>query len=332
MRTGTDNLITDIEGLLVGNAQDDHLKSGVTVLTSDKPFVAAVDVRGGAPGTRETDLLAPDKLVEAIDAIVLSGGSAFGLDAASGVTDALHASGRGFEVADVRVPLVSSAIIFDLINGGNKDWSVNPYRELGKAAFDNRSASFTLGSSGAGLGAKSADLKGGLGSASSLLSDGSLVGALVVVNPRGSVVVPGGGYFWAAPFEINGEFGNHGFCTSLPELQLHDPRLQNDSLANTTIAIVATDLSLTVAQAQRMAVAAQDGLARAIVPSHTPLDGDLVFGISTSQREMTNPISNQAELCHAAAVCLSRAVARAVYLATPAKGDLLPCWQQLYKT
>jgi len=306
-------------------------KSGVTVLTADKPFVAAVDVRGGAPGTRETDLLAPDKLVEAIDAIVLSGGSAFGLDAASGVMDALHRSGRGFEVADVRVPLVSSAIVFDLLNGGDKDWSANPYRQLGSEAFDSRGQAFALGSNGAGTGATTADLKGGLGSASTLLSDGGLVGALVVANPRGSVVTPGSGHFWAAAFEVGDEFGGFGMCTSPPDLMLHDPRLSSMPQSNTTIAIVATDLDLTVAQAQRMATAAHDGMARAILPSHTPLDGDLVFAVSTGERPVTSPVAAQAELCHAAAVCLSRAIARAVYLAEPAEGDLLPCWRQRYE-
>jgi len=331
VKAGPNNLITDIGGLLVGNAQSDVLKSGVTVLTADKPFVAAVDVRGGAPGTRETDLLAPDKLVEAIDAIVLSGGSAFGLDAASGVMDALHRSGRGFEVADVRVPLVSSAIVFDLLNGGDKDWSANPYRQLGSEAFDSRGQAFALGSNGAGTGATTADLKGGLGSASTLLSDGGLVGALVVANPRGSVVTPGSGHFWAAAFEVGDEFGGFGMCTSPPDLMLHDPRLSSMPQSNTTIAIVATDLDLTVAQAQRMATAAHDGMARAILPSHTPLDGDLVFAVSTGERPVTSPVAAQAELCHAAAVCLSRAIARAVYLAEPAEGDLLPCWRQRYE-
>lgn len=330
MKTGPRNLITDIDSLLVGNSQDDRLKSGVTVLTAEVPFVAAVDVRGGAPGTRETDLLAPDKLVEKIDAIVLAGGSAFGLDAASGVTDALHHSGRGFEVAHVRVPLVSSAIIFDLLNGGEKVWKKNPYAELGRQAFANRSATFSLGTAGAGTGATTFDLKGGLGSASVLLSDGSLVGALVVANPRGGVVTPGSGHFWAAPFEIGNEFGGYGVRSTAPDLVLHDPGLSADSMANTTIAVVATDLRMTVAQTQRMAVAAHDGLARATVPSHTPLDGDLVFGVSTGGRVMSNPIVSQAEVCHAAAVCLSRAIARAVYLAAPASGDLLPCWQQQF--
>lgn len=328
MKTGPTNLITDIAGLRVGNAQADSLKSGATVLVADKPFIAAVDVRGGAPGSRETDLLAPDKMVEAIDAVVLSGGSAFGLDAASGVTDALHRDGRGFAVGPARVPLVSAAIIFDLLNGGDKQWAQNPYRELGERAYRAAKPAFALGSAGAGMGATSHDLKGGLGSASVQLSSGLLVGALVVVNPRGSVVTPGSGHFWAAPFEINAEFGDYGMCTAAPELQLDDPRLSNNPKANTTIAIVATNGALTVAQAQRMAIAAHDGLARAILPSHTPFDGDLVFAISTGEKPLPNPPADQAELGHAASLCLARAIARGVYEATPASGDTVPCWRQ----
>ncbi|OED39867.1 peptidase T4 [Chromatiales bacterium (ex Bugula neritina AB1)] len=330
VNTGNQNLITDVAGLRVGNAQDRKLKSGSTVLLADAPFVAAVDVRGGAPGTRETDLLAPDKLVDAIDAIVLSGGSAFGLDAASGVTDALHQAGRGFAVGEARVPLVSAAIIFDLLNGGNKCWSVNPYRKLGAQAIDSAAIEFELGSAGAGTGASCSDIKGGLGSASVITRDGHTVGALVVVNPRGSVLVPGSGHFWAAPFEIGEEFGGYGISSSAPDIQLHDPRLSDNPKANTTIAVVATDAELSVAQAQRVAIAAHDGLARAILPSHTPLDGDLVFSISTGQREMRNPVSDHAELCHAAALCLSRAIARGVFEASAEEGDLLPCWRSAW--
>lgn len=328
MKTGRTNLITDIATLRVGNADDKMLKSGSTVIVGDSPFIAAVDVRGGAPGSRETDLLAPDKLVDSIDAIVLSGGSAFGLDAASGVMDALHQSGRGFAVGPVRVPIVSSAIIFDLLNGGDKQWQTNPYRNLGLQALQNANTDFTLGSVGAGTGATCSDIKGGLGSASLMTSNGYTVGALVIANPRGSVCVPGCRHFWAAPFEINGEFGNAGLLQSRPEMLLHDPQLSDNPKANTTIAVVATDATLTVAQSQRVAVAAHDGLARAIVPSHTPLDGDMVFSISTAQHELVNPVSDQAEICHAAAVCLSRAIARGVYEARAEAGDILPTWQE----
>ncbi len=328
MKAGPTNLITDVDGLLVGNAHSDSLKSGTTVLLADAPFTAAVDVRGGAPGSRETDLLAPDKMVEAIDAIVLSGGSAFGLDAASGVTDVLHRQGRGFAVGPARVPLVSAAIIFDLLNGGEKQWTQNPYRALGERACLSATVDFAPGSVGAGVGATTLDLKGGLGSASLQLSSGLMVGALVVVNPRGSVVTPQSGHFWAAPFELGREFGGFGMCSTTPQLQLDDPRLSVNPKANTTIAIVATDASLSVAQAQRVAVAAHDGLARAILPSHTPFDGDMVFAVSTDKKSLPNPAADQAELGHAASLCLARAIARGVYEAVPAAGDLLPCWQQ----
>lgn len=328
MKTGPANLITDVASIRVGNAEDHHLKSGTTVVVADAPFVAAVDVRGGAPGSRETDLLAPDKLVDCIDAIVLSGGSAFGLDAASGVMDALHQSGRGFEVGPVRVPLVSSAIIFDLLNGGDKQWKVNPYRQLGVQALYNARKEFSLGTAGAGVGANCFDLKGGLGSASVVTSNGYTVGALVIANPRGSVCVPGSKHFWAAPFEIDGEFGDAGLQQTRPDLLLHDPRLSDQPKANTTIAVIATDAKLTVAQSQRVAVAAHDGMARAIVPSHTPLDGDMVFSISTERKALVNPVGDQAEICHAASLCLARAIARGVYEACPATGDLLPNWKQ----
>ena len=189
MRVGRRNLITDVPGIVVGNASHTGYKTGTTVLTADKPFVASVDVMGGAPGTRETDCLAPENLVSDIDALVLSGGSAFGLDAASGVTDALVAAGRGYEVGPVHVPIVPAAVVFDLINGGEKRWGENPYRGLGEQAFVNSAEHFELGSVGAGCGATTANLKGGLGSASVVLDSGATVGALVVVNPHGSVTV-----------------------------------------------------------------------------------------------------------------------------------------------
>ena len=329
---GTRNLITDVAGLRVGHASDESLKSGTTVLTGEKPFAASVDIRGGAPGTRETDLLAPDKLVDAIDAIVLAGGSAFGLDAASGVMDALHAAGRGFEVGSVRVPLVPAAIIFDLLNGGNKNWHSNPYRDLGRTALQCASAQFDLGTCGAGTGATTADLKGGVGSASVVMPDGSTVGALVVVNARGSVVTPGTGHFWAAPFELNEEFGAFGVCQTLPAMHLNTTGLSDDSGANTTIAVVATDVPLSCSQLKRLATVSHDGMARAIVPSHTLFDGDLVFAVSTGNAAEGLSISpaNEAALGHAAALCLSRAIARGVFEATATDSDLLPCWSNLF--
>jgi L-aminopeptidase/D-esterase-like protein len=193
-RPGPRNLITDVAGLKVGNSQVNFFKTGSTVLVGDVPFTASVHVMGGAPGTKETDLLAPDKTVDKIDALVLSGGSAFGLDACSGVMDGLRKMGRGFPVGPMRVPIVPGAIIFDLINGGNKDWVENPYRELGREALSTASGEFPLGTVGAGTGALAAMQKGGLGSASVVLKNGYTVGALVVANPMGSVTTASGAF------------------------------------------------------------------------------------------------------------------------------------------
>jgi L-aminopeptidase/D-esterase-like protein len=333
---GPKNLITDVGGLYVGNAGDGALKSGVTVLIGDGPFVAAVDVMGGAPGTRETDLLAPDRAVEAVDGLVLAGGSAFGLDAAGAVADGLAKAGRGFAVGPVRVPIVPSAILFDLVNGGEKNWSINPYRGLGElalaAAMEKNDGEFALGSIGAGVGATTANLKGGLGSASLVLANGTTVGALVAVNPTGRVTVGEGPHFWAAPFEMGAEFGGLGPCPG-PVAFEQSAITKLDMLragANTTIAIVATDACLSKTQAKRMAVAAHDGLARAICPAHTPVDGDLVFAVSTGVRVLENPLAEVLQIGHGAAVCLSRAIARAVFEATPAPDDVVPCWGQKF--
>ncbi len=319
--------------MYVGNAENETLKSGTTVLYADKPFNASVDVRGGAPGTRETELLSPDKLVSAIDAIVLSGGSAFGLDAAGGVMDELRQQGRGFAVGDVRVPIVSAAIIFDLLNGGNKQWRTNPYPDLGRFALQNSAVDFDLGSCGAGIGATTANLKGGLGSASIIMPDGCTVGALVVVNARGSVVTGERGQFWAAPFEVGNEFGGQGVCTELvntDHLNTDLTGLPGESAgANTTIAIVATDAALNTSQLKRLATASHDGLARAIVPAHTLFDGDLVYTVSTEVEGSVDP-ATEAALGHVASICLSRAIARGVFCASAAAKDTLPCWQDKY--
>ncbi|MGL6210596.1 MAG: P1 family peptidase [Paracoccaceae bacterium] len=322
MKPGPRNLITDVPGLQVGNAADHMLKSGVTVLTADQPFVASVHVMGGAPGTRETDLLAPDKSVQAVDALVLAGGSAYGLDACSGVASALRDAGRGFRVGTAQIPIVPGAIIFDLLNGGAKDWVQNPYATLGRRAFDARSADFALGTIGAGTGALTAMLKGGLGSASLVLGGGVTVGALVVANPVGNVTTPGERHFWAAPFEVEAEYGGLGPDPRSGLIGPYDSRKARLVQGNTTIAIVATDASLSKADCQRMAVTAHDGIARAIVPAHTPHDGDLVFALATGTGGLADPF----HIGVAAAHCLTRAIARAVFHATPAPGDRLPCW------
>ena len=328
LQPGPRNLVTDVKGFRVGNASDAALKSGTTVMTAEQPFTAAVHVMGGAPGTRETDLLAPGRLVRKVDALVLSGGSAFGLDAASGVADAMAESGRGFPVGAVRVPIVPAAILFDLLNGGDKHWKENPYRYFGRLALQNAGMDFELGTAGAGAGATTANLKGGLGSASLVLGNGITVGALVAANPVGSVTIPGSSKFWAAPFEIGDEFGQAGLPEEAPDLgaTFLGKHKSLDPGANTTIAVVATDADLTRSQAQRMAVAAHDGLARAIVPSHTPFDGDLVFAAAIGTAEHAIEDHDTAAICHAASLCLARAVPRGIRYATPEPGDLLPCW------
>lgn len=329
MRPGSRNLITDVAGLRVGNAQDARIKSGCTVVTADAPFATSVSVMGGAPGTRETDLLAPDKSVAAVHALVLSGGSAFGLAAAQGVMDALHADGRGFEIFTARVPIVPSAILFDLLNGGDKAWDKNPYPALGRKALEAASEGFDLGSCGAGAGAQTAQHKGGLGSASLVLDDGITVGALVAVNPMGSVTTPSGRHFWAAPFEVDAEFGGLGVDPA-PGLAL-PPSRKLAAMAeqgNTTIAVVATDAAMDKAQCHRVAVAAHDGMARAILPAHSPMDGDLVFAAATGARSLSDPMGQVAMIGHAASLCLSRAIARAVWEARPEPGDTLPTLRQ----
>lgn len=329
MQPGPKNLITDVQGLKVGHAQDARLKSGTTVLTADAPLTSSVHVMGGAPGSRETDLLDPDKSAPGVDAFVLSGGSAFGLDAASGVMQGLRDMGRGFPVHTARVPIVPAAIIFDLINGGDKNWTTSPYPMLGEAALSGADATFDLGSFGAGTGANSAMLKGGTGSASLVLDSGITVGALMIANPIGAVTTPGERHFWAAPFEIDGEFGGLG----------PDPRsglgrdMKSDKItammrqANTTIGIVATDAKLSKAQCKRMAIAAHDGIARACMPAHTPMDGDLIFSTTTGAKELAAPDLELAMIGHAASLCVARAIARAIYEATPAPNDMLPTWR-----
>lgn len=329
MQAGPRNLITDVPGLLVGNAEDHKVKTGVTVLTADAPFTAAVNVMGGAPGTRETDLLAPDKMVQQVDALCLAGGSAFGLDAGSGVMDALAEAGRGHAVGPARIPIVPGAILFDLLNGGDKSWGKNPYNKLGREALSAVDEAFELGTSGAGVGATTANLKGGLGSASLRLPNGGIVGALVAVNALGGATVPGHPHFWAAPWEVDDEFGELGPCPNKPDLA-DTFRTKTASLKanqNTSIAIVATDIAFDQAELTRVATAAQDGMARALAPSHTLADGDLVFAVSTSTRQPDNRLAENAMAGHAVAICLSRAIARGVYEATAAGDDIFPTWK-----
>ncbi len=323
---GPKNLITDIAGLRVGNAHDTHYATGVTVLLADEPVVAAVDVRGGAPGTRDVSALEPTCLVEAVHGIVLSGGSVFGLDAAGGVISHLAEKGVGmrFGQSPVRIPLVPSAILFDLTFGPDKNWGATPpYRELGIAAAEAAGRDFDLGNAGAGHGATAGLLKGGLGSASAVFS-GLTVGALVALNPVGSCINPASNDLWARPFELAGEFGPVPPAPGTPEplTPLGGSKLEARAVgANTTIAVVATDAVLSKAQAHRLAIMASDGMTRAIRPIHTPYDGDTVFALATGSTPLgEQPNETLAMLGSAAADCLTRAIGRAMAAAGPLHG------------
>jgi len=321
IKPGKRNLITDVEGLNIGNAQDAMLMSGTTVLIADHTATAVADIRGGAPGTRDVEALDPVSLVAGVDAIVLSGGSAFGLDAPSGVQSWLRAKGRGFQIAPGAplVPIVSGAILFDLANGGNKDWGdIPPYRDLGLRAAENASLDFELGNVGAGMGAACGIYKGGLGSVSSVTSDGFTVGAICAANAVGSPVIPGTEAFWAYPFEQNGEFGSRVPKAPLPVFDLDLPGDMKGGRVgeNTTIAIVATDAALTQVELKRLAIMATDGFPRAIRPIHTPFDGDLLFAVSTGRKELTGPRPAAImRLGMIAGDCIARAIARGVYTA-----------------
>ena len=330
---GPRNLITDVDGILVGNAEDHRVRTGTTVVFPAERCTAAADVRGGAPGTRDIHALDPTAIRGEADAIVLSGGSMYGADAASGVVAELGARGRGVSFGGATIPVVPSAILFDLSNGGDKGWgTAPPYNQLGRAALAAVGADFALGNAGAGLGARANALKGGLGSASLHSPDGIQVGALVAVNSFGSVVMPDTDRFWAGPLEMGAEFGGlgppppgwHGHA----EMPL-PPGFAANPMANTTIAVVAVNARLDTAQAQRLAIMAQDGLARAIRPIHTPFDGDTVFVLATGKLPLTGP-AMLARLGHLAADTLSRAVARGVFHARTL-GDR-PGWADWRKT
>ena len=313
MTPGPRNLLTDIAGIKVGHAGDARIASGTTAIVFDQPTIVSVDIGGGGPGTRETDLLDPARTVDRIDAIALSGGSAFGLDAPGGVQAYLRSVGRGYAVGTALVPLVPGAILFDLLNGGDKDWGrYPPYRELGFAAAQAAGTDFALGSVGAGLGATTVNLKGGIGSASAVIDGGFTVAALAAVNAAGSAVVGDGPWFWAAPYEQNGEFGGHGFPATVPAAALL-PRTKGAMRMNTTLVVVATDAALTKPQARHLAVMAQDGLARAIHPVHTPFEGDIVFAASTGQRPLGNPRFELTAVGSAAAQVAARAIARGIF-------------------
>jgi L-aminopeptidase/D-esterase-like protein len=331
-RPGPANSLADVAGLAVGCAEDQRARTGVTVIVPDARAVCAVDVRGGGPGTRETDALAPENLVDAVDAIVLAGGSVYGLAAADGVAAAMGAEGRGFALIDQpgvpRSPVIPAAILYDLANGGDKAWGeAPPYAALGRAAYAARARAVPLGNAGAGYGAQAGALKGGQGSASIATQDGFTIAALACVNCFGSTTMPNSRAFWAHPFEIAGEFG--AVRPEAASLDLEDwggAKANPAPRANTTIACVALDAALTPPEAKRIAQMASAGLARAIRPVFAPFDGDVVFALSTAARACPEPRAFAvARFGALAADCLARAVARGVFEAVALGGA--PAWR-----
>jgi L-aminopeptidase/D-esterase-like protein len=307
-----------LAGIRIGQADDRRLRSGVTVILPDAPCVASMHVVGGSPGTRESDLLNPLQVVERVDALVLAGGSAFGLDAASGVQAWLREHGRGFPVGAQRVPIVPAAILFDLNNGGDKDWGrYPPYRELGYEAAASASRQLRTGACGAGLGATTATTPGGLGAAWETLPCGATVMAVMAVNAAGSPLIGDTGYFWAAPFEQNGEFGGRGHPQPFPPNVTHVRTKAGHSTAgmNTTIGAVLIDATLTKLEAKQIAVMAHDGFPRALYPVHSPGDGDLLYVLGTGAIEIDRERLSLLALGTTAANVVARAIAQGVYAA-----------------
>jgi L-aminopeptidase/D-esterase-like protein len=281
IRPGRLNSITDVAGVRVGHYErigDGWLTGTTVVLAPPAGAVGGVDVRGGGPGTRETDLLDPRNLVDRVHAVMLGGGSAFGLDAATGVMRRLADAGIGFPVGAEPgqvVPIVPAAVLFDLGRGGV--WGNAPDASFGAAAYDAAHAGpVPMGTVGAATGAKAGGLKGGIGSASSVVGDLTL-GALAAVNAVGSCVDPATGVLYGLPYGLADEFPDIS-----PRRQGPDGRPEG---FNTTIGVVATDAGLTKAQCQKLAGVAHDGLARAIRPAHSMLDGDTIFALATGTGE-----------------------------------------------
>jgi L-aminopeptidase/D-esterase-like protein len=334
-RPGPNNTLTDVAGLSVGCAEDLSAQTGVTVIVPQNRAVCAVDVRGGGPGTRETDALQPESLVGSVDALVLSGGSVYGLGAADGVVAAMGAEGKGFGLVDMpgvpRSPIVPAAILYDLANGGNKAWgAAPPYAALGRAAYEKRGANVPLGNFGAGVGARAGALKGGQGSASIVSSDGFTIAALACVNCWGSPLVPGSRAFWAWPYEIAGEFGNvrPDVDAMIDAEEWGAAKFNPQPRANTTLAVIALDCDLTPGEAKRVAQMASAGLARAIRPVFAPFDGDVVFALATGAKPTPEPRQlSIARFGALAADCLARAVARGVHAAESTGGT--QAWRDL---
>ena len=311
------NLITDVEGVRVGSVHDERLASGVTAILFDEPALASIAINGGAPALRDAALLEPEMTIERVDGFVLSGGSAFGLDAAGGAMAYLAEIGRGFEHRGARVPIVPGASLFDLLNGGDKAWGrTPPYWDMGFTAASAAAHEFRLGSAGAGCGATTYDLKGGLGSASAVTSGGFRVGALVVVNSVGRATRGESLHFWAAPYERKSEFGGLGFGPKHIDDHL-TMRLKSDTPSSTDLMVVATDAALTVTQLKRVATMAQDGCALALRPAHAPMDNDVVFAAATARASAAPDLRDLTEIGMLSAECVARAIARGVYEASP---------------
>jgi L-aminopeptidase/D-esterase-like protein len=334
-KTGKRNSLTDVAGIQVGHYTDREAASGVTVILCPGGATGGVDVRGAAPGTRETDLLQPLNLVEKVQAVVLTGGSVYGLSTADGVLRWLAGKGWGFPLQDGHVaPIVPAAALFDLGRGKDFVPPIGPVWGVAacEAATDGE---FLVGSVGAGTGARSGSVKGGLGTASEVLDSGLTVAALVAVNSLGTVIDPSTGRPWEVRQEVGGEFGAQGRrAVRLPEAP------GAEAGQNTTIGIIATDAALTKAQAQKIAQMAHDGMARAIRPSHTMFDGDTIFCAATGARELPDTPGFFAapkaqaliDLGRAAADCMARAIIRGVLEAaslgeSKACRDLPEMWQ-----
>jgi L-aminopeptidase/D-esterase-like protein len=325
-RPGPKNLITDIARLKVGHATSEHARSGATTLLCGAGWAAAVDVRGGGPGTRETDALAPENLVGRAHAVVLAGGSVFGLAAADGVAALLSTQGVGLQLrsGSPAIPIVPCAVLHDLGNGGDKNWGLSPpYRDLGLRAAGEAGTEFALGSVGAGRGAMAGLRKGGIGSASLDLRGGLMVGALVALNSVGSALMPDGKTYWAWGYELEGEFGGRG--PPQQSMDLSDPAPDESRLlaigrltrgVNTTLAVIACTADLNTVECKRVAMMAQDGIARAVRPAHTPFDGDTIFALASGELPLEENSLRAAQVGRigsAAADCLARAIARAVH-------------------
>lgn len=334
------NLLTDVPGLVVGHATDLALGSGVTAILFDAPATASVSTLGGAPGSRDTTMLEPEMSIGHVDGICLSGGSCFGLDAAGGVQAWLRCQHRGTIFAGTHVPIVPQAICFDLLNGGDKGWGrFSPYRDMGFAAAEAAgSGPFALGTVGGGTGATTPLVKGGLGSASMEVPGIGRVAALTIANPVGNPLVGEGPHFWAAPFERNGEFGGLGLPPFPWGEEVLRPRLkglraeeeEGEPATATTIGLVVTDAPLTKAQAKRLAIAGQDGLARALHGTHLPFDGDTIFAASTGQGSAIDPQALTL-LCLAATQVVARSIARGIYEATALPyPEAQPAWADLF--